>query len=215
MTWPQVIGQIATILITGGVAVLSARYGARSSLGAAERQVQAALEIAEKNNVAALERFRYERIHQKREQVIGELYAALRDLHRRFSSVTTRFVTGEFARDIAEKQTDSFKFEKKLNEVRNYYDRHALWLEARPSEAIDELLFEYTKVIGTFNMTVYWGEGEDTPTEVEYDEALEKLNEWAFGECLILDHSVTEGFRKSLNLDDASGDMTSEVEPSP
>jgi len=35
VSWPEVVSQVVVVLITGVVAVLSARYGAKSSIGAA------------------------------------------------------------------------------------------------------------------------------------------------------------------------------------
>lgn len=149
----ELTGQVSTVLITGVVGVFSARYGAKSSIDAAERQVRAALEVAEKNNRAALERIQYERISQKRGEIISELYAALKDMRRNFRCVGIP-ITGVPFED--QKRANS-EFEDKVSEVMSYHDKNGIWLDTESSQATEKLLGKkllgkYLDILGEYNV---------------------------------------------------------------
>ncbi|MBA2375409.1 MAG: hypothetical protein H0V75_04640 [Rubrobacter sp.] len=206
MTWTQVIGQLITVGITGLVAILSARYGAKSSIDAAERQAKASLEVTEKNNQAALKRIQYERTHQRREEAIAELYARLKELERTFLSVSTK-VVGEDV--LVDKRADSQELERILSETRNSLDKDTLWLTPDSVEGVDKLLSKYLAHIGWFNLILYRELlvlGEGTVAEKEYDEALNELSDWFHGEYPSIEKEITKSFKRSLNIIDPSSE---------
>lgn len=197
MTTAELISQVFIVLITGIVGVLSARYGAKSSVDAAERQVRAALEVAEKNNRAALEQVSYGRVLQKREEVVSELYAGLKDFERKFMSLHIRVSNA----DTYERRTkDSIDFEHALGVARDYYDKNALWLSPESSQAVDSLLTRYLSLVGYVNIFIFFVEGEDPSKEDEYQKAREKLEQFAYQEYPAIEEALSQGFRDSINV---------------
>jgi hypothetical protein len=206
MTWPEVISQIAAVLITGVVAVLSARYGAKSSLDAAERQVRAALDVAEKNNRAALERVQYERTRQKREEIIEELYAGLRDLERDFLGIAVEGVyeTPEVTLEAARKKLRTFA--ERRGAVEKYHDSRAIWMDQRASQAVDNLVKQYGDLEGIFMTAIYPitvdADGKTKVGKVdEYKiaEARKKLRRWFHKEYPKLNETIRTSLQDSLN----------------
>ena len=197
MSWPEVVSQGVPVLITGVVAVLSARYGAKSTIGAAERQVQASLEVTQQNNQAALDRFYRERALLKREEILGILYAELKTLHRAFLNVAmSRF------HDRLDTISEGFEeFTAKHKEVRDYHDRHALWLDPKPSTTVEELLDRYRELImGDFHNQLLMCRTDGDIGRLK--PARRELHRWALEEYPTFDKSITEGFKASLNLSD-------------
>lgn len=207
MPWPELAGIMVPVIVTGVVAIFSARYGAKSSIDAAERQVRASIEVANKNNQAALQRIQYERLIHKREETIEELYAGLRDLDRKFFSVRNPVLGAS----IEDKQRTSQEFEQLLGEVRSHFDRRAIWLDDRTTHAIDQLLSDYLGHIGYLNMTIYPTNVENfVPGGSEYQGALMKLDKWAEETYPELEKTIENGLKSSLGIADDSTNVTHE-----
>jgi hypothetical protein len=197
MTWPEAVSQVVPVLITGVVAVLSARYGARSSIGAAERQVRASLEVAQQNNEAALNRIYRERTVLKREEILGTLYAELKTLHRACLNVALQRFHDRL--DTISERFEVFMAEHK--EVREYHDRHALWLDPMSSLAIEELLDRYRElVMGDFHTQLIMCRTDADISRLS--PARSELHRWAREEYPTFQKTITEGFKASLNLSD-------------
>lgn len=198
MAWVDLATIIIPVAVTGLVAVLSARYGAQSAVEAAERQVQASIEIADNNNKAAEERIKAERLLQKREEIIETLYAHLQELEKQFLTVRTPHV-GE---DVRITQRNHGKFESKLGDTKDYFESRALWLDEETVQAIRKLLSDYLAHIGGINNLVYSGDERDfIPGNKEHYEATEKLNRWAQDRYPELQKIIERGLKSDLGIE--------------
>jgi hypothetical protein len=108
-----------------------------------------ALAVAEKNNLAALARIQYERTRQKREEIVSELYVAIKDLERKSPSVGIPMPAGA---PMEEHRRANSEFSAKLSEVRSYLDINAIWLDARALQATEELLRVYEHALEGYGL---------------------------------------------------------------
>lgn len=192
-TWLSVLLILAPAIIVGVTSVLSSRYGAKSVVDAAEKQVNATLEATDKNNQASLERVRHERIVEKQQEIAGELYGQFRDLVEQISDeINSVHYPSQDSR-----RPQSFASENKYGEVRAYFARHSLWLDSNSYELYDNALSQMLGLIGMLNMALYDpGVQEDSRKEILHDT---KERYWS-EEFKELDASLRNGLKASVGL---------------
>lgn len=200
VTWIEIAAIVVPVIVTGIVAVLSSRYGAKSAVEAAERQVDASVRIAKQNNEAAEERIKTQRLLHKREEIAETLYGHLQALETLFLGVYTP-VEGESVDSVREEHQ---AFENRLGTTRDYFESKALWLDEESRKVIEKILFDYLSHIGQINMAVLdMPTTEITPGSQAHRDATKPLQDWAMNEYPQMKRTVEKNLKSVLGMDRA------------
>jgi hypothetical protein len=223
INWQELLTNVGTTLASGTVVLGAAAWATKTLLSdrltrqveAFKIQLKADVDTANerlKNSlqmVALEHQVRFSKLHEKRAEVIGEVYARLIEVEKGYG----RFVLVDgYERDPEKQREARHKTDVAMYEMSLFIEKHRIYLPARVCESLKAFLdIMWDNAIGVGVYGELGGTYATPDTAKERREVFRKATEALRTEIPAARAALEEEFRKLLGVEDSGSENSSPV----